>query len=181
MSFLRGSGLSLVCLTSVAGACLYSSDALAAERVVLKYGIFRQSVSVADLTAFAESDDPSLAERYRISEKDSQQVRTALTKQIPIDAQLLDRGLNNPLGDRLLDEIGQSIQAPSDEASRAAMRSALVLAASDDGKLSLLEVIQKYPTRDVYVDAKRLSRTYNRIAEFQGQIRKVLGGVVDWF
>ncbi len=180
MGFLSRSRLSLLSFVSVVGLLLHGAGALAAERVVLKYGILRQSISVDDLTKFAETGDRAALEGYGISEGDSQQVRTALTQQVKIDPRWLDRGLNNPLGEALLDEIGQTIQAPADEASRQALRSALVLSASDDGKISLLEVIQKYPTREVYVDGKRLASAYNQIAKFEGQIRKVLG-VLDWF
>jgi hypothetical protein len=179
MGFVRRSRFLLACLVATAGTVLYSTSSLAAEKVVLKYGIFRQSVPVADLTEFAETGDHSLLKGYRISESDAQQVRTALTQPVTIDARWLDRGLNNPLGSLLLDEVGQTIQAPAKGTSREALRSALVLSAADDGQLSLLEVIQKYPTREVYVDAKRLANTYNQIAQFEGQIRQVLG-VIDW-
>ncbi|WP_421659005.1 alpha/beta hydrolase [Leptothermofonsia sp. ETS-13] len=180
MGFLRRSHLSLLGFVSAAGVLLQSTGTLAAERIVLKYGILRQSVSVNDLTNFAETGDRSALEGYGISEGESQRVRTALTQKVKMNPRWLDQGLNTPLGEALLDEIGQTIQAPADEASRQALRSALVLSASDDGKISLLEVIQKYPTREVYVDGKRLASAYNQIAKFEGQIRKVLG-VIDWF
>jgi hypothetical protein len=164
-----------VCLGSIAGATFYSTDGLAAERVVLRYGILRESVPVADLTRFAETGDRSALEGYGISDNDSEQIRTALTQQVQIDPVWVDRGLNNPIGNVLLDEISQSIQTPTGDASRQALRSALVLSASDDSKISLLEVIQKYPTPEVQVDAKRLSKSYNQLAKFESQIRKVLG------
>lgn len=174
MGFPRRSHVVLAGLLAAVGTFFYSTSSLAAEKVVFKYGIFRRSVPVAVLAEFAETGDRSLIRGYGLSEQDAQQVRTALTQPVAIDPGWLDRGLNNPIGAALLDEVGQTIHAPARSASREALRSALVLSAADDGQITLLEVIQKYPTREVYVDGKRLASTYNQIAQFEGQVRKVL-------
>ncbi len=165
-------------LASGIGALLYSTNALAAERIILKYGVLRETISVADLATFAHTGDRSSLEGYGISGEDAEKLRTTMTRQIAIDPLLLDRGLNNPIGDVLLDRLGEAIQTPAHTANRQALRAALILSASDDGKVSLLEAIQKYPTPDVEVDAKQLADAYNQINAFAGQIRKVLS-VVD--
>jgi hypothetical protein len=165
----------LVGLAASAGVLLSGANGLAAERVVLKYGILQQSVPVADLTTFARTGQlTSSLEGYGISDKESQNVRTSLTKQVKIDVRTLDRGLNNPLGEALLDELGTAIHTPTGAANRQALRSALIMSASDDGQVSLLEIIQKYPTQDVQVEGDRVLSAYNRLSKFDGQIRKIL-------
>ncbi|MGA7934228.1 MAG: alpha/beta hydrolase [Kovacikia sp.] len=175
MHFLRFPLYSLVGLVASAGTLLNSGSGLAAERVVLKYGIFQQSVPVADLTTFAQTGEmTSSLEGYKIADQESQKVRNALTKEVKMDVLLLDRGLNNPLGEALLDTLGEAIHTPTGDANRQALRAALVLAASNDGKVSLLEIIQKYPTKDVYVEGDRVIDAYNRLSKFDSQIRKIL-------
>jgi hypothetical protein len=181
MQLLRSLPYLLVGLTASAGVLLSGANGLAAERVVLKYGILQQSVPVADLTTFARTGQltPSL-EGYGLSGKESQNVRDSLTKQVKVDVRTLDRGLNNPLGEALLDELGAAIHTPTGDANRQALRAALVLSASDDGQVSLLEIIQKYPTQDVQVEGDRVLSAYNRLSKFEGQIRKVLD-IVNFF
>jgi hypothetical protein len=176
MGFLPRSPQFLFGLSFCLAAILPATAGLAAERVVLKYGILRSSVPVADLTTFAQTGKltPAL-EGYHISDKDAQEIRNSLTQEIDISPVLLDRGLNNPLGDAVLDKVSESIQTPAGVANREALRSALVLAASDDGKISLLETIQKYPTAEVLVDVQKLSNTYNQVSRLEEQIRKVMG------
>ncbi len=74
----------------------------------------------------------------------------------------------------MLDKLSEAIHTPRGGADRQALRSALVLSAADDGQVSLLEIIQKYPTQDVYVETDRVVSAYNQLSKFDKQIRKVL-------
>jgi len=175
MYFLRSPLYSLMGLVLSAGVLLSSSIALAAERVVLKYGPLEQSVPVADLTTFAQTGQRTASlQGYGVSDKEAQNVRDSLTRPVRISALTLDKGLNNPLGEALLDQLSEAIHTPKGGADRQALRSALVLSAADDGQVSLLEIIQKYPTQDVYVEIDRVISAYNHLSKFDKQIRKVL-------
>jgi hypothetical protein len=175
MRFQLSSLYPLVYLAIALGTSLHSVAGLTAERIVLKYGTLKGSIAVADLTTFAETGKTSLdLEAYlHMSKSDPQAVRQALTKQTKADPILLDRALNSPLGETALDKIGEAIHPPSGVANRQALRSALVLSASDDGKLSLLEAIQKYPTQEVQVEVDRLITAYQQISELEAKIRKI--------
>ncbi len=164
-------------LTAGVGATLYSTAGLAAEKVILKYGIFQESLSVAELTSFAETGNPSptLAAYMKLANKKPEAIREALTRQVTISPIVLDRALNNVVGERVLDEVGGTIHTSTNTANRQALRSALVLSASDDGKLSLIEAIQKYPTQDVEVEGDRLVETAVKLSDLESGIRKLLG------
>ncbi|MBC7968536.1 MAG: alpha/beta hydrolase [Verrucomicrobia bacterium] len=164
-------------LTAGVGATLYSTAGLAAEKVILKYGIFQESLSVAELTSFAETGNPSptLAAYMKLANKKPEAIREALTRQVTISSIVLDRALNNVVGERVLDEVGGTIHTSTNTANRQALRSALVLSASDDGKLSLIEAIQKYPTQDVEVEGDRLVETAVKLSDLESGIRKLLG------
>lgn len=164
-------------LTAGMGATLYSTAGLAAEKVTLKYGIFQESLSVAELTSFAETGNPSptLAAYMKLANKKPEEIREALTRQVTISPIVLDRALNNVVGERVLDEVGGTIHTSTNTANRQALRSALVLSASDDGKLSLIEAIQKYPTQEVEVEGERLVKTAVKLSDLESGIRKILG------
>ncbi len=154
---------------------LISSGAIAAEQVVLRYGAFRSSVPVADLAELGSSGQaPASIQPYlRLLNREPVEVQQALTSQISIDHRLMDRVLNSPVGEVVLDRLGDVIQTPTGAANRQALRAALVLAASNDGKVSLLEVIQHYPTQEIHLDGKRLLAAYRELSQLERQARKV--------
>lgn len=160
---------------------LWATGAIAAERVVLKYSVLRQSVSVAELTTLAETGETSRSlRRYlRLAGKQPEEVRQTLTEEAQVNVILVDRGLNNPVGDTVLDQISEAVYPPSGEASREALRSALVLSASDDNRISLIEVIQNYPTDEVVVDGNRLVAAYGQLQAIQERFGDLLEGGLD--
>lgn len=167
--------LLICCVTGV--AVLYSSIGLAAQKVVLRYGVLQESVSVEELTTFAETGkaSPALQSHLNKAKANPEDVKRVLTQEITIDPVLLDRGLNSPIGNILLDQIGNAIHTPENVANRQAIRATLILSASGDKKISLLEVIQKYPTPELYLEGDRLLNAYNQLSAFEQQLRKVFG------
>ncbi len=162
-----------------AAMILASVPALAAERVVLKYKILRESVSVSDLTTFADTGQasPDLQTYFRLSKQNPEAVQRSLTRQVSVSPVLLDRILNSPLGNGALDQLGQAIQTPKGGAERQALRSALVLSASGDGKVSILEILQKYPTEEVVVNGDRVEGAYRQLNQLAERLRNPLGNI----
>lgn len=72
--------------------------------------------------------------------------------------------------------MGYSIHTSSNQANRQALRSALVLSANGDNKVSLIEVIQNYPTSEVIVEGERLVRTYNQLSIIAEDLGRIFGG-----
>ena len=158
---------------------LSSSPAIAAEQVVLKYSAFQRSVEVADLAKFAETGEMSrpLRAYIRMSGEDPKNVRETLTKPVAIDAVTLDRVLNSFAGEALLSQLSQYIYTRSKEANVPALRSAMVLSASDDNQITLLELLQKYPTKQVLVNGNRLLAAYSEIQSISEKLKGVLGNI----
>jgi Alpha/beta hydrolase of unknown function (DUF1400) len=175
-SFLRH----LLALGIVTGITSFSTAAFAAKQVVLKYRIFRESVSVSELTTFAETGQTSsnLQTYLRMSGQKPEAVRQSLTRQVRINPILLDRVLNSPIGNTLLDPLAQAIQTPANVENRKALRAALVLSASGDGKFSLLEVVQNYPTQEVLLDGDRIEDAYRRLSELADRLQTPLGNIL---
>ncbi|MBF2007167.1 MAG: alpha/beta hydrolase [Chlorogloeopsis fritschii C42_A2020_084] len=156
---------------------LFSTSTFAAQRVVFTYNIFRESVSVDELTSFAETGEASPRLNYYLNQtsQDPQTVRNILTQELNASPVVLDRVLNNPIGEFLLDRISQTIRTPSNRANRQALRSAIVLSASKDNRVSLIDILQNYPTTEVYVEGDRLAATYNQLSILIEGLQNVLG------
>ncbi len=158
----------IAALSSLGLSVLGGLPGRAAESVLIKYRGFSRSVPVADLATLAETGEPSrsLGALLAMAGQEPDGLRSLLIRPLPADPVLLDRSLNSPPGEWMLDQLGQSIHTRAGDANRQALRAALVLSASDDGQLTLLEVLQNYPTADVVLEGDRIQATYNRLAVF---------------
>lgn len=158
---------------------VHTPAAEAAEKVVVRYGILRQSLSVAELTNFAEKGEMSRkVQRYLdMTKSDPAEIRQILTKPIDISSGTVSTALNNPLGDRMLDELGLMIQTPENEGNRDALRTAVIQSTAKDNKVSILEIIQNYPSDEIHLDAKRIIKTYNTLAKFQKPVEGILNNL----
>lgn len=163
-------------LIVTASILLSSTTAIAAERVVLKYRIFRQSISVNELTTLAETGELSRSLRIKLAlaRQDPKLFRQYLTQPVKVNPVLLDRLLNNRIGNVLLDEISQAIHTPSGQADRQALRSALIISASGDRQITLVEILQNYPSADVEVEGDRLENTYRQLRRLGGSLQDLL-------
>ena len=150
---------------------------VAAGQVMWKYRIFQGSVRTEDLTALAETGEaPRRLNRLlgRTGQKQDQ-VRQILTEPISVNLVTLDRLLNSPVGDVILGQLSNYIHSPGRTADLPAMRSALVASAAQDNQISLIEVIQNYPTGAIVVEGDRLADAANTLKRLQGGITNILG------
>lgn len=147
---------------------LFSQNANAAESVVLKYRILRETVSVPELSTFAKTGElsPSLRAYLAMAKRDPSELRRALTNEVKVNPVLLYAMLTSPIGESILDRVSQVVHTPGNAANRESLRSAIVGSALKDGKISLIEALENYPTPEVQVEGDRL-------AEVLGQLRKL--------
>lgn len=160
-----------------------NSPALANKSLVLQFGPFGRSISMTDLTRFAETGELSRGWRFffNVAGVNPENVRTALNQEVSVGLKVLDRRLNSLLGEFLLYQVGQVVHTPSKTANIQALRSAAILSASDN-RLSLLEILQRYPTRQVHLNGVRLARLGRNAARFQarGGVRAAALSFEDW-
>ncbi len=147
----------------VASLSLSSSVVVGAERVVFQYGPVSRAVPVADLAEFAETGETSSIIDFilRVSNSSPEQLRQLLTYEVGVNLLFIDRVFYSLPGEYVLFELGYLLSTGSGKANIQALRSGLTLSASDDGRISLLEFLQKYPTEGLYVDGQLLQRRAN--------------------
>ena len=160
--------LSLSLLAIAIATSSLMPPAFSADRVVLKYSAFRRSLSVKELTTFAETGklSSSLRRNFQTIGQDPDETRELLNAPISVDVVFLDNVLHSPIGTKVLDRVAEIIHTPSSGADRQALRGALLISASDDGTMTLLEIMQNYPTQDVEVEGARLIEAYTQLSRF---------------
>lgn len=158
-------------------------QANAAEKVVIKAGIHQASIPLEDLQNFAETGQvsPALEDILRVSKSDSEKTRKALTKEVPVNLLWADKALNHPLGEILLDQISVVIHPPTTTANRAALRSAIVLSASEDNQVSLLEIIENYPASELQVEGERIVEASEKLGRLSQGVKEAMRKIPDIF
>jgi len=157
-----------------AGVLLSGLPANAAEKVVLKYGFLRESVSVPELATFAKTGkvSTSLGAYLDMAGKAPQTVRQPLTQEIKVNGVLLYQVLKTPVGEVLLDRVSEVIHTPDNLANRQALRSALVMSALPDSNITLTEILENYPTQEVHVEGNRLAEIYGNLSRLVARLPK---------
>jgi hypothetical protein len=151
------SPLSLLLLGSmVMGSSI--APVMAAEQLVVTYGAFQASFTLRDLETLANTGEVpnSIGFYLELAGVAPQDLRSALNTKVKVSHHFLDNLLNTEGGEYVLSEITQVVHTPSRQANVQALRSAFIMAASDDQQVSLLELLQHYPTQQVYVNGGNL-------------------------
>lgn len=160
------------------------SPTLANRSLIIQFGLLGRSIPLQDLTRFTETGELSNGWRtnFNLVGADPAAVRNALAQEVSVDFLFLDRTLNTLIGEYLLFQLGQIVRTQANTANIQALRSALVLSTADDNRLSLIEVLQRYPTPNIFIDARELARLGRRVSSFQP--REAVGSIgialEDW-
>jgi hypothetical protein len=145
--------------------------ALPDKNLIVTVGPFRPSISLQELAQFVETGELSAGWRFylRVAKIDREAFRATLTRDLKVSAPFLDQNLNHLFGEYLLYQAGQVVHSSSKVANIQSLRSALVLAAQNDGRVDFLEILTQYPHPQMYIDALKL-------VKFGSKIMKVTGG-----
>lgn len=157
--------LSISSILASLGAIALTLPSAAAERVILKYSILRAPLSVAELDTLAKTGEasPALKSYLALVNKKPEELQRVLAYKVSVDPVFLSKMLNSFPGEFMLEQIGTAIHTPSQRADKQALRGAIVTSAISDGNLSLIEVLQNYPTEEVHVEGDRLVELYTQL------------------
>ncbi|MGF1568913.1 MAG: alpha/beta hydrolase [Nodosilinea sp.] len=161
--------LSYLGLVTLATATLGGiPSASAAEEVVLKYRGLSRSVPVADLAILADTGEApeSVAGLLDQAGQTPEELQALLVRPLAADPVILDQALNSWPGEWALDQLGEAIHPTAGEAQRQALRAALIESATGDNQVTLLEVLEAYPTPEVVLEGDRIEAAYTQLATF---------------
>ncbi len=174
MSFYIKRSLRLITfsLVTLTGAFYFSARADAAESVVLKYRFLRGSVSVPELVTFAKTGElsNSLKSYLRLAGREPEELRRVLTQEVKVNPNLLSGLLNSPVGEVMLDQVSEVVHTPTNRANRESLRGALVSSALSDGRITLIETLENYPTPEVHVEGERLVEVAQKLRDLRGRL-----------
>lgn len=170
---LKEMGIAMFVAATMFGSIV--EKAIASEKVIFKYNGATQSVSLEELQTFANTGEtsPALDFLLKFGKQNPFMIRWVLTQQFPAHTKLIYDLLNTAPGEYVLSQTGNILGSKSERANITALRGALVAAASDDNLISLMELIEKYPTEEVYVDGKILSKAQQDLGGFINEINKI--------
>jgi lysophospholipase L1-like esterase len=155
----------LLCLSSYSIFPLVHSifgvlPSLAAEKVLVRYGLFEESIPVADIRNYGETQKVSANLQSilgHLSPKEKQQLQDALQVKISLDIVALDKLVNTQMGKQILYFASVAI-ARRDQASVQALRSAIILGAKSPEGLGLLTFLEAYPSNELVIDVSKVSK-----------------------
>lgn len=160
----------LILVASLGLSCGFSYGvnypAAAAERLVVRYRIFSQSVAISELRTLADTGQVSRSIQFYLTlgNRQPEELRQILTRPIPVNGNDLYQILNSPVGSVALDEASQVIHTPDNQSNRESLNAALVGAALPDGQIRLIDVLEKYPTNEVHLNGEKLVEVIERIS-----------------
>lgn len=174
LRWFRGTGI--VMFVAGMAITINPEQVRASEEIIFKYSAATQSVSLTELQTFADTGEMSSSLDFllKFSKQNPQLIRWILRQQFPADTKLIYDLLNTAPGEYVLTQTGNVVGSKSERANIQALRGALVASSSDDNVISLIELLENYPTKKVYVDSKILSKASRNLAKFIEESNKYI-------
>ncbi len=170
----RETGIAI--LVASATISLGANRVSASQEVIFTYGGATQSVAIEELQTFVETGETSSSIDFLLSLSNQKPslMRLILKQKLPADTKRVSDLLNTAPGEYVLSQTGNVVGSRSQRANVTALRGSLIKSASDDGLVSLIEILEHYPTKQVYVNGKMLARVQNNINQFVNKTEKYI-------
>ncbi len=97
-----------------------------------------------------------------------------LNEEVAVDVATLYELLKTKPGEFVLSELAKVIHLDGYVAGVPALRAAFVNSVADDGKMTLLEVFQNYPTQTMYVNAAQLVKDIKTFNGLFSEVKNVV-------
>ncbi|MEH1840735.1 MAG: alpha/beta hydrolase [Nostoc sp.] len=152
-----------------------NTQAIAADTVVVRLGLFTKTISLAELQKAAKTRELSGSLQpfaKRLSEQQRHFFLGALNMKIPMNVVTVNRLVNTQIGTTILSDFATAL-ARKDKAGVQALRAGLILGSTAPQGLSILSFIAAYPSKRLEIDlpkafivAKSLNTTFWRTQQF---------------
>ena len=135
--------------------------ASAAKNLRFNYGILNFSLSVDSLERYAEMGEINSELNFytkRLNAKKAKQLRRILRRQIDIDPVLLYRLTRSPMVVEIIESLGEVATTHHGHNGFYAIRGSITngAIASQDRGVTLIDVMRKFPSRDIQIDLPKL-------------------------
>jgi predicted dienelactone hydrolase len=143
---------------------------VAAENVILNYGVLEFPVSVKSLELYAQTGKISgELKSYAgfFTPEQLKQFKVGLTTSADFNHLAIAQFLYSFQGEKILQRVSRVVQTKARQPGFYAIRSALILAAADtaNGGLTTLNVIKKFPTKTLRIDSGQGLKIINDLSQ----------------
>ena len=166
----------LIILGALAGVMLSHQRAIATSKIVIDIaGPIKASIKVKDLRLFAETGETTktISQALAISKVNPNTVRGLMTLEVGAGVTNLAKVLYSNLGQNVTKGVAEVLQTKHNYESDKALRSAIILAAADDNRISVLEILEKYPTEEMHIDVGKINEIVEKLKDTIGNLGKL--------
>ncbi|HEY9604169.1 MAG TPA: alpha/beta hydrolase [Allocoleopsis sp.] len=151
-------GIALLNLGLLLAPVAIPSPARGAQEIYIPYGPMEFSLPVSALALYAKegkiNQELAVYAGY-LDPKQLEQLRKVLVTRIDVTPVAIAQFLYSPQGKIILERIGEIVQTKAGQDGFYAIRAALILAAADPDGLTLLNVLEKFPTYGIKINSAR--------------------------
>jgi len=144
----------------------------AAEQIIFRYGVFEESLPVADLRNYAEKQQVSANLQFFLkffSQEKQKEFHQALQVKMSLQLMALDKLLNTELAKESLSALSQGI-ARRDTAGVQALDAAIILGANSPEGLGIISFIEAYPSQRLVIDISAMLEIASKLNLFLTEI-----------
>lgn len=178
----RSIGLRIAVSMGLLPAALNAGSALSAEQITLTYGALERSISVESLATYAKDGEiPKELQSYtrHLTDQQLADLHGLLTAQADLSPVAVSQFLYTDQGEILLRRLGQVIRTEGNLPGFYAIRSALILAATEPEGLTVLNVLENYPLSRVRVDLSRTMQIWSDLEDLISQTQSAVALVEE--
>lgn len=168
-AILRWRGYANASLFGVLSSVAITTPVLGADRIDFYYPPFGDfSISTNDLELFAKqgkitSDFAFYAKRAKPEQL--AQLREFLQTKFNTSPTLVSQFTYSPIGEKILQRLGELVQVETRQNGFYALRSALILSAADPEGLTLVNVLRRYPSPSIRLNFSETVNTFGQLSD----------------
>lgn len=171
-SVLIGTGASLLC---------WSGSANATEVINLQYKGLEATIPTDSLVDFARTGN--LSPEFEsflvdISEDVPDILQTILVTELRLSPDFIQNLLGSSIGQFAVVQLEQAVNSGEVDDSLAFLKTTIEESVADDSRISILEIIERYPMESVNLDVSGLESIYLGVANFVEGLQPTLSNVV---
>ena len=150
-------------LLASAASLLINTNANATKIIDVKYKDTEFSIKTKELKKFADTGEipPNLQQFFDDTEQVPEFLSNLLTKEIYISRSLIEDVLESTTGEFFLLKLNQAIDSSASNEDLEAVKTTVIKSYENDQRLSVLELLSKYPKNRIAVDLTNLEGTYD--------------------
>jgi len=179
----KGAIASLGVGLAIAAANIFSNPtpAHSAAQIRFWYAPFGEfTIYTSDLEQFVQEGTASSRLEFYLSKLTSEQqiqVREALSTRYNVSHVAVSDLTYSPVGEILVRRLGTILGITPNLNGFSALRSALILAAASDRGLTMLNILQAYPTEIIYLDLPKALQAYAEVSQLTDQKDRVIAAI----